>query len=105
MDHIADAKSAILAGLKKRMNDGVYIQLGHGAAGYAIVLTPLVFGATERHLLYGLIGVNVWALFKEFFIDTLFKDQPFRNSVEDYRNYLLGAVIASIVGLAAIARF
>lgn len=105
MDQIAQTKEGIVAGLRKLFNDGVYIQLGHCAAGYGIVLTPLVFGQTLRHLLYGLIAVNIWALLKEFVVDVLTKDQAWRNCIEDYRNYMIGAVIATIVGLAAVGRF
>ncbi len=104
MSQIIEAKSAFLASVKRHMNNGFYIQIGHGVAGYAIVLTPLAFGRTFAHLLYGVVAVNIWALLKEFVIDVATKGQAFRNSVEDYRNYMLGAVIATLVGLAAITR-
>lgn len=87
---------------KAALNDSLFVQLGHGAGGYGMVLTPLVFGVSWLHLLYGWLIVLGWTFPKEYLFDVYVEKQTYADGWVDQRSYFIGAAISTVVALVAI---
>lgn len=95
--------SQLWAKFKADLNDNVFVQLGHGAGGYGITLTPCLWGATWIHILYGVILVLAWSVPKEYAFDIYVEKQTYADGWVDQRSYLIGSALA--IAMFVICKF
>lgn len=96
--------NTLLARLRSALTNDLFVQLGHGAGGYGMTLTPLVFGVTLPHLLYGVLIVLAWTFPKEYLFDIYVEKQTYRDGWIDQRSYLVGAALAAGIVLLLLAK-
>ncbi len=78
------------------------VQFGHAFGGYAIVLTPLLWGGNWKHLLTGIMVMLAFTTVKEYVFDPLVEKAAVRNGWTDQLHYLIGSGIALIPAWIAI---
>lgn len=77
------------------LNNDTFVQLGHGAGGYGIILTAVLWGLTWKQVGIGWLLVMVWTVPKEYVFDILVEKATFADGWIDQRSYLFGAAIAT----------
>lgn len=99
----------ILSNLKTRfLNNAFFVQLGHGAGGYGMLITPLAIEAVRaglpvlRPLLEGVAIVLIWSIPKEYVFDVLVEKATLADGWIDQRSYLIGALVGAAVVLLAL---
>lgn len=80
------------------------VQFGHAAGGYAIALTPMLWGPNWKHLLIGLGLVALWTFPKEYVFDVLVEKASIADGWTDQSHYLMGAGIAGALAFAFVMR-
>lgn len=81
------------------LTDSNFIQMGHGAAGYGLALTPTLWGASWYHFGLGVALVAAWTFPKEYLFDIYVEGQTYADGWIDQRSYLLGAAVAGLMFL------
>ena len=94
---------SLFSKFKAWLNDDTFVQLGHGAGGYGITLSPLLWGRSWHQLLIGIALVLAWSVPKEYVFDVLVEKASFTDGWTDQRSYLIGSAIAA--GVFAISRW